>query len=238
VTTPESPADEAPQFRQYRYSPPPGGTVILLVRHGESAPATEGVEGPMRDGHTDPPLDPVGEGQALRVAERLGDVPLDAIYVSKLQRTQQTAAPLAAKLGIEPRIDPDIHEVGLGEWEGWKFRKYVSEHHEIARQMFTEQRWDAIPGAESNDEFAARLRAGISRIHAAHPDQRVAAFVHGGVIGMIMSMATGSRPFGMIGADNGSISEIVVLGEDWAVRRFNDTTHLESGFSTAPEPMA
>jgi probable phosphoglycerate mutase len=55
---------------------------------------------------------------------------------------------------------------------------------------------------------------------------------------MTMSLATGCRPFGMIGADNGSISEIVVLGEEWAVRRFNDTTHLEPGYSTVPEPMA
>ena len=219
--------EEASQFRQYRYAPPPGATVILLVRHGESAPAVEGVEGPMRDGHTDPPLDPVGEAQALRVAARLASYPLDAIYVSKLQRTQQTAAPLAAKLGIEPRIDPDIHEVGLGEWEGWKFRKYVAAHDPIAVQMFTEQRWDAIPGAESNDEFAARLKAGFGRIHAAHPDQRVAAFVHGGVVGMTMSIATGMNPFGMIGADNGSISEIVVMGDQWVVRRFNDTAHLE-----------
>ena len=219
--------EEASQFRQYRYAPPPGGTVILLVRHGESAPAVEGVEGPMRDGHTDPPLDPVGEAQALRVADRLASYPLDAIYVSKLQRTQQTAAPLAAKLGIEPRINPDIHEVGLGEWEGWKFRKYVAAHDPIAVQMFTEQRWDAIPGAESNDQFAARLKAGFGRIHAAHPDQRVAAFVHGGVVGMTMSIATGMNPFGMIGADNGSISEIVVMGDQWVVRRFNDTAHLE-----------
>ncbi|HEX3898057.1 MAG TPA: histidine phosphatase family protein [Mycobacteriales bacterium] len=218
---------QAPQYRQYRYAPPPGGTVILLVRHGESAPAVEGIDGLMRDGHTDPPLDPVGEGQALRVAERLASYPLDAIYVSKLQRTQQTAAPLAAKLGIEPRIDPDIHEVGLGEWEGWKFRKLTAERDPIAIQMFTEQRWDAIPGAESNDDFAARLKAGFGRIHGAHPDQRVAAFVHGGVIGMTMSIATGMSPFGMIGADNGSISEIVVLGDQWVVRRFNDTSHLE-----------
>lgn len=228
---------ETAQFRQYRYTPPPGATVLLLVRHGESAPAVEGVEGPMRDGQTDPPLDPVGEGQALRVAERLQHEPLDAIYVTTLQRTAQTAAPLAAKIGIEPRVEADLREVGLGEWEGWRFRKYTAEHHPISQQVFTEQRWDAIPGAESNEDFAGRIRAGIGRIHAAHPDQRVAAFVHGGVIGMTMSIATGSRPFGMIGADNGSISEIVVLGDQWAVRRFNDTTHLESGFSVAPEPL-
>jgi probable phosphoglycerate mutase len=134
-------------------------------------------------------------------------------------------------------VEPDLHEVGLGEWEGWKFRKLTAEHDPIAIQMFTEQRWDAIPGAESNDDFAARIRAGIGRIHAAHPNQRVAAFVHGGVIGMTMSIATGCRPFGMIGADNGSIHEIVVLGEEWSVRRFNDTAHLDPALIVTSEPL-
>jgi probable phosphoglycerate mutase len=227
----------AKHFRQYRYSPPPGATVILLVRHGESAPAVEGEVGPMRDGQTDPPLDPVGEEQARLVGDRLGHEPIDALYVTTLQRTHQTAAPLAAKLGLTPAVEPDLREVGLGEWEGYRFRKYVAERHPIAVQMFTEQRWDAIPGAESNDAFAARIRAGIARIHAAHPDQRVAAFVHGGVIGMALAIATGSSPFGFIGADNGSISEIVVLGDSWAIRRFNDTAHLDPSLTITTEPL-
>jgi probable phosphoglycerate mutase len=228
---------EAAQFRQYRYAPPPGATVILLVRHGESAPAVEGVEGPMRDGHTDPPLDPVGEEQARLVGARLGHEAIDALYVTTLQRTHQTAAPLAAKLGLTPTVEPDLREVGLGEWEGYKFRKYVAERHPTAVKMFTEQRWDAIPGAESNEHFAARIRAGIVRIHAAHPDQRVVAFVHGGVIGMTMSIASGTNAFAFMGADNGSISEIVVLEENWAIRRYNDTAHLDPSLTITTEPI-
>jgi probable phosphoglycerate mutase len=230
-------SEEAAQFRQYRYAPPPGATVILLVRHGESAPAIEGVEGPMRDGHTDPPLDPVGEEQARLVGERLGHEAIDALYVTTLQRTHQTAAPLAAKLGITPTVEPDLREVGLGEWEGYKFRKYVAERHPTAVKMFTEQRWDAIPGAESNEAFAARIRAGIGRIHAAHPNQRVVAFVHGGVIGMTMSIASGTNAFAFMGADNGSISEIVVLEENWAIRRYNDTAHLDPSLTITTEPI-
>jgi probable phosphoglycerate mutase len=55
----------------------------------------------------------------------------------------------------------------------------------------------------------------------------VVVVAHGGVIGTIMSMATGARSFAFIGADNASISELIVSGTDWAVRRFNDTAHLE-----------
>jgi probable phosphoglycerate mutase len=40
-------------------------------------------------------------------------------------------------------------------------------------------------------------------------------------------VATGSRPFAFAGADNGSISELVVDSAGvWRLRRFNDTAHL------------
>ena len=45
------------------FTPPPGATEILLVRHGESAPFREGVAVPLADGHGDPPLDPWVSGK-------------------------------------------------------------------------------------------------------------------------------------------------------------------------------
>ena len=83
-----------------------------------------------------------------------------------------------------------------------------------------------VPGAEPGDAFDARVRAGIERIAASHPDELVVAFVHGGVIGSVLAQATGAQGLAFAGTDNGSISEIVVIGERWAVRRFNDTAHL------------
>jgi probable phosphoglycerate mutase len=90
-----------------------------------------------------------------------------------------------------------------------------------------EGRWDVIPGAEPDEAFVGRIRAGIERMAAAHPDQLVAVFTHGGVIGRIMAEATGSRPLSFAGAANGSISEIIVMDDRWAVRCYNDTAHLE-----------
>jgi probable phosphoglycerate mutase len=197
----------------------------------------EGEPQPMRDGHGDPPLDPVGEAQAIEVAKRLAGEPISAIYVTTLQRTVQTAAPLAEQLGLEPRVEADLREVFLGEWEGGAFRKYVDEAGPTAMRMLTEERWDVIPGAESTETLQDRLRAAIGRIAAAHPDELVVAFVHGGVVGQILATATGSRPFAFVGADNGSISQIVVDGDRWHLRRYNDTTHLHPRFTVAAEPL-
>ena len=56
----------------------------------------------------------------------------------------------------------------------------------------------------------------------------MAAFTHGGVIGQALALASGSRPFAFIGADNASISRLVISGDQWTVRAFNDTAHLQA----------
>jgi 2,3-bisphosphoglycerate-dependent phosphoglycerate mutase len=222
-----SPNDEPVEYRQYRFVPPPGAADLLVIRHGESAPARDDQPAPLADGHSDPALDPVGADQAVRLADRLNREPIAAIYVTTLRRTAQTAAPLAGRLGLVPIVEPDLREIYLGDWEGAAFRKHTSEGHPIAVQMFTEQRWDVIPGAEATADFEARIRRGITRIATAHPNQRVAVVVHGGVIGMMIAIATGAQNFAFVGADNASISQLVVLGDRWIVRRFNDTSHLD-----------
>jgi probable phosphoglycerate mutase len=215
--------------RQLRFQRPPGATTILLIRHGESTPARENEPFSLVGGHGDPELDPRGRDQADRLADRLaqGDEEISAIYVTNLRRTVQTAAPLAARLGLEPIVEGRLREVYLGEWEGGLYRIRFLENGPIAQQMVAEERWDVIPGAEPDDVFRARVKAGIDHVAASHPDETVAVFTHGGVIGRAMAEASGSRPFAFLGADNGSITRFVVAGGRWVVRGFNDTAHLE-----------
>ena len=171
----------------------------------------------------------VGEQEAIVV--RRADEGIDAVYVTTLRRTAQTAAPLLARIGLEARVEADLREVSLGEWDGGQYRKHARAGHPLIIQMMQEERWDVIPGAEPMEVFAERVAAGLARIVAAHPDQRVAVFTHGGVIGEAMRLAVGgTRPFAFIGADNGSISHLVAIGDRWIVRRYNDTAHLAPGY--------
>lgn len=232
----EAAADQPPAYRQHRFTAPPGATELILVRHGESEPAVPGRPFPTVGGNGDPALSPEGREQAAKVCARLASEHIDAIYVTKLRRTHETAANLALTSGLTPIVDPDLHEVHLGEWEGGALRWHAAQGHPLFLKMLEEERWDVIPGAEPQDEFAARVRRGVERIAAAHPDQRVAVFVHGGVIAEILSQATGSRRFAFAGADNASISHIVVAGDRWILRRFNDTAHLDGHLSVAAQP--
>ena len=118
---------------------------------------------------------PEGHEQAALVADRLiaSGERIAAIYVTTLRRTHETAAPLAARLGIEPQVEPDLREVFLGEWEGGELRRRVIDQDPLAAAMFEAGRWDIIPGAEPDDDFRSRVQRGIERIAAAHPDEVV-----------------------------------------------------------------
>jgi len=225
------PDDATAEYGQRPFEAPPGATEILLVRHGQSASYREGYPFPLVDGQGDPPLSALGEWQAERVAERLAALAIGAVYVTTLRRTHQTAAPLVARLGVEPLVEPDLREVHLGEWEGGVFRVMAAKGHPAMVAADEQQDWGAIPGGESSDSLRARVRAAIGRIHARHPGERVVAVSHGGAIGAVLAEASGARTFAFAAADNASISHLVVLGDRWSVRRFNDTGHLAGELS-------
>ncbi len=215
------------RFPQARFTAPPGSCELLLVRHGQSEDAVEGAPFIRFEGHADPPLSPLGHVQAELLCGRLAAEHVDAVYVTSLRRTAETAAPLAALLGVEPVVEHDLREIYLGEWEGWVFEQKFVDRDPVALQMVREQRWDLAPGSEPVGDFARRVRAGIERIATRHPDQRVVVVAHGGTIGEVLAQAASAEPWAFVGADNASLSHVVVTAKRWVVRRFNDTTHLD-----------
>ncbi|MBW3615419.1 MAG: histidine phosphatase family protein [Actinobacteria bacterium] len=229
-------ASASKTFRQLQYERPPGSTEMVLIRHGETVPAVTGEAFDLVDGQGDPPLSPQGHDQAERVGRRLARYGIQAVYATVMRRTVQTAEPLLRDIGLSLRIERGLREVHLGEWEGGKFRRKVLEQHPIAVLLFQEQRWDVIPGAEATEVFSARVRGAVERIAMENPDRRVAVFTHAGVIGRILAEATGSQPFAF-NADNASISHLVVAGDRWTVRRFNDTAHLDEGLTVRAQPL-
>lgn len=213
--------------RQSRYTPPADATEFVLVRHGASEPYVPGRPFALVDGHGDPALAGDGHEQAHRVCARLARERVDAVYVTNLRRTAQTAAPLLAARGITARIEPALREVFLGDWEGGLLRAFAAQAHPIWLRVVADGEWGHIPGAESSAQLQQRCVDALQRLHAAHPGQRVVCVVHGGVIGALAAHAVGARNRAFDGADNGSLHSIVVQGRSWLLRRFNDTAHLD-----------
>lgn len=77
-------------------APASSAVTVFLTRHAERA----GGGGAMA---SDDPLSPAGRERAELLARMLADAPIQAIFVTEYKRTQETAAPLARKLGVVPK---------------------------------------------------------------------------------------------------------------------------------------
>lgn len=222
---------EPKSYAQLPFAAPEGATEILLVRHGASQTYVPGEPFPMLGDQGDPALSPLGREQAQKVGARLSGEPIDAVYVTRLQRTVETSQPLVDADQLSSVVSPHLHEIFLGEWEGGISRVKMAEGTDpIALDVMKSGGWDSVPGAETVEQFSARCRTGIEEIVAAHPGGNVVAFVHGGVIGMLARLTAGGD--GRIGpVDNCSITHLVVIDGRWLLGSFNDTAHLGGLFT-------
>src|ERR1700680_3280975 len=85
---------------------------LFIVRHADAIPGADEI---IPSGiYDDLPLSKIGRQQAQDLAERLSAIHFDAIYSSPLLRCQQTAAPIAGRLGLTPIIVDGIKEIKLG----------------------------------------------------------------------------------------------------------------------------
>lgn len=83
--------------------------LVIVVRHAERADGGAGTS----MSQTDPLLSAEGEARAKRLAAMLADAGITAIYATEYKRTQDTAKPLAQKLGIEVRTRKSQDSAGL-----------------------------------------------------------------------------------------------------------------------------
>ena len=219
-----------PRDFQRPFKLPEGATEIVLIRHGSARYATHEDAVDLIDGHNDPGLTELGRLQAAAVADRLGSPRPSAIFVTPLRRTQQTAQPLAERLGIEPVVLSDLREVYLGDWEG-QLNLRVARDESLTHRIFETERWDVIPGAERMEHFSERVSRGMDRLVTdAGPNTTVLAVVHGGVIAEACRQVTSSSAFAFLYADNGSLTRLMRLPSGrWALISFNDTAHLPNG---------
>jgi probable phosphoglycerate mutase len=215
-------------YPQRDYSRPAEAVEIMLVRHGASQAAVEGQPFELLEGQADPPLSPEGLAQAKAVATFLADKSMEALFITPLCRTAQTAQAIAEATGLEPVVIAELREVHLGELDGGAFRIALHAGDPVVQEVFAQERWDVIPGAEPMEDLAERARAGIERIVASVPaGATVAAIVHGGIIGELCHQATASKRFAFTHADNCSITRLIVFPDGrWWLRSFNEGGHL------------
>jgi len=198
---------------------------LFLIRHGE-------VEWNRRNayiGSTDLPLNPMGQAQALQLADYLDSRGISAIYSSNLVRASQTAEIIAAHLDLKVNIRPELREVDYGEWEG------VPESEVCERYRETYPGWRAnpldtrIPGGETFGELRNRALPAFVGIAEAHPQGNVAIIAHKSTNRVILASLLGvdvSR-YRQIGQGNSCVNTIEVRPDGgFVVEGINLRGHL------------
>jgi broad specificity phosphatase PhoE len=219
--------DWEPQPFPHLRHPSAGDTVLYLVRHGQTAANLQR----LLQGSSDHPLDDLGVRQANLIADRLASLPpVDAIVSSPLQRALVTATIIGDRLGLEPRVIPDLSELNFGDWENRKFEEMVAAHPDIAARMLDTDDHDiGWPGGETRRDFNERVRQAFAEILGEYHAHRVIVVAHGGVLGAFLAMVQGLSPNDPTHYDikNCSLSELRVTTEHTVIQLRNDACHLD-----------
>jgi broad specificity phosphatase PhoE len=231
---------------------------LILVRHGEPLWVVDGKN------RNDPELTERGRAQAALVAARLADPevepadgPVDVLLVSPARRAQETCAPIAAALGLDPATQPWLVEMGMPDaWDDQPI--------EVVEAAFAEQRsrprmewWDGLPGAETMQGFHDRVSGGLDATLAAlgvrpagehalwdvevHAPSRVVAVAHGGTNSTVVAHLLGveKEPWDWYRFVMGHASVAVLRTQPlagahiWSLCALGDATHLDRADRTA-----
>jgi broad specificity phosphatase PhoE len=204
----------------------PPGTVLLLVRHGETQWNLDG----RIQGQLDVPLTERGRTQARRVAARLVPEVPAAVIASDLARASETASPLASALGAPLVLEPRLREAHFGAFQGLT--------HPELRQRFPEayDRWraDAVshrpPGGETLEELRERCLAAVLDHAQRAPGRRLVFITHGGPIRVLLCALLGLplRCYPALRSENASLARLEYGSRGAMLAAVNDTCHLRA----------
>ncbi|MGH9131454.1 MAG: MSMEG_4193 family putative phosphomutase [Acidimicrobiales bacterium] len=172
-------------------------TVVLFVRHGQTPTTGTVLPGRAAGLH----LAEEGRAQAEAAAGRIAALSappnprskprVDAVYASPLERAAETAAPIAAALGLSVTTDEGLLECEFGEWTGAELKSLAK-----LAEWSTVQRWPSgwrFPGGESFSEMQARMLRCVNDLRATHPGGCVVAVSHADPIKAVLAHALGTH---------------------------------------------
>src|SRR5688572_18351440 len=148
-------------------------TTYFLIRHGVTGWVDKALAGDTPGMH----LTEEGRQQAVRLADRLGNLPIAAIYSSPLERAIETAEPLAARLALTILTHPRLTEIGFGHWSGKEINELKGDPLWARYNAFRSS--TRAPGGELMTEVQTRIVDEMEQLRVEHPDKIAALFSHG-----------------------------------------------------------
>ena len=203
-------------------------TVVYLIRHGETANNQAHCCNGCK---TNQPLNERGRAQASALATYFDAHPVDSVHASHLERAKQTAM-LAFRQNEEGIcVEPDLHEVDLGEWDGIPYKEAASRYPELWAGITENSVLTPFPGGESVTEAANRIFSAFLRIVRANRGKRVAIVAHEMILVLlllrVLEQPLTERRF-MGGISNTGFDLLEIDGNGHAtMKRWNYTDHLD-----------
>jgi probable phosphoglycerate mutase len=179
-------------------------------------------------------LNEEGNAQAQALTERLGMEKIAAVYSSPLERCQETAAPVAERLGLELRMLEGVKETDCGDWT----KQPLEELRKLETWMQVQVHPSGFrfPNGESMLEIQARMVAALDELQRQHVGETIAVFSHSDpiklAIGFFMGMPLDL--FQRLEISPASISELDFSPLRVRLVRMNDCAHVPP----SPEPEA
>ena len=204
-------------------------TAFYFVRHGQTDYNAQSI---IQGRDIDAPLNEQGRRQGQRLAERMADVPLTAIYASTQRRARQTAELVAARHeGIPIRHERDLEEMAWGIYEG---DPPSPERREAFNALY--QRWrdgayhERAEGGESILEVQERALRAARRIAERERGGTVLVVAHGRLLRVLLSSLLpdyGLARMHEIRHGNTSVNHLVLCEDTYEARLLNCTAHLD-----------
>jgi probable phosphoglycerate mutase len=168
---------------------PAPGTLVLFVRHGQTPTTGSTLPGRANGLH----LADKGHEQANAVADRLAPFKgkVAAVYASPLERTRETAQPIAKQLGLRVRTSKGLLECDFGDWTGQELKALMKlpEWKQVQRYPSGFR----FPGGESFVDMQTRIVDEVTRLVEAHRGEVVVAVSHADPIKAAVAQAVGTH---------------------------------------------
>ncbi|MGI8926155.1 MAG: histidine phosphatase family protein [Tepidiformaceae bacterium] len=199
--------------------------IIYLVRHGETAYNRDG----LGLGRADVPLTELGQRQALAVAARLAEVPLDRVFSSPLERALSVARAIAGERGVPLDVRAELTEMDVGETEGLTFPEMRERHAPFLAEWRGPGGAAAVmPGGESLSAVDVRLQPFYSALRGTAADA-VAVVSHNFVLRLLLCHLLGLElgAFRSFLLGLASVSMLSLERGEATLRLLNDSCHLD-----------
>jgi alpha-ribazole phosphatase len=198
---------------------------LYLIRHGQ----TDWNLNHRFQGQSDVSLNGTGMEQVLKIAQRLSNVNIDAIYSSDLRRAIQTAEEIAKYFKLSLNTDSRWREQSFGAWEGLTFSEMQAAASDLLKAWRADPLHNSPPQGETLIQLSARVEAALSELKMRHAGQNVLLVSHGGVLMTLACLALGVdlQKYWQFSFSSASISEIAFYEEGAILNSMNDTSHLQ-----------